>query len=219
MHTLSVGAADAAGNTWTAQESVNVQNATASADTKAPSTPTNLKLAVVGTTQVAIYWSPSTDNVGVAGYTILRDGVQIAQTTVPDFLDTGLAPGTSHTYVVLAFDAAGNVSVAPKGLAVKTVAIATATTGTLAGVVFTSTGKPVANVVVTLTGNGLTKPLTAKTSGSGAYTFRSLPLGTYTITFAAPTTPGAAPAATAGATSGTSVTTVLGQTIVVVTSS
>jgi hypothetical protein len=139
--------------------------------------------------------------------------VQIAQTTLPTYLDTGLAPGTSHTYTVRAFDAAGNVSLAPRSLTVKTVALSTASTGTLAGFVFNSAGKPTASVVVTLTGNGLTK--TAKTGTTGVYKFTSLPAGTFTITFAAPA--GAAP--TAAAAAGTTVTTVGGQTVVVVISS
>lgn len=210
-HTLAVQASDGAGNASSAQESVTAQNSlpNLTGDTKAPSTPSNPKLAVAGTTQAALYWSPSSDNVGVAGYNVFRDGVLIAQTTVPDYFDTGLAPGTSHVYSLRAFDAAGNVSSASRTTTVKTVALSTATTGTLAGVVFSSIGKPVANVVVTLTGNGLTK--TAKTSTAGVYKFTSLPAGTYTITFGT--------TAAAAATSGTEVTTVGGQTVVVVTSS
>jgi cellulose 1,4-beta-cellobiosidase len=167
---------------------------------------------VAGTTQAALYWSPSTDNVGVAGYNVFRDGVQIAQTTLPNYLDTGLAPGTSHVYSVRAFDAAGNLSAAPRGMTVKTVALSTAATGTLAGVVFSAVGKPVANVVVTLTGNGLTKIV--KTSSSGVYKFTSLPVGTYTLTIAAPSGVAAAAAVTAG----TPVVAVAGQTVVVASS-
>ena len=216
-HTLAVVAWDAAGYTAVAATSVDVQNSssTPTGDTKAPSTPSGLHLAVAGTSQAALYWSPSTDNVGVAGYSVFRDGVQIAQTTLPNYFDTDLAPATSHAYSVVAFDAAGNVSSAPRATTVKTVALSTATTGTLAGVVFSSVGKPIGNVVVTLTGNGLTK--TTKTSGSGVYKFTSLPAGTFTIAFA--TTTARASATTATTASETSVTTVGGQTVVIVTSS
>jgi cellulose 1,4-beta-cellobiosidase len=188
--------------------SVNVQNAPP--DTKAPSTPSGLKLAVAGTTQAAIFWSPSTDNVGVAGYNVYRDGVLVAHTTLPNYLDTGLSSGTSHTYAVTALDAVGNVSAASSKLSAKTVALSTSSTSTIAGVVYSSAGKPLSNVVVTLTGNGLTK--SAKTNGSGVYKFSSLPAGTYTLAIATGTT-------TSSASQGMSVAAVPGETLVLVASS
>ncbi|HZD97329.1 MAG TPA: Ig-like domain-containing protein, partial [Micromonosporaceae bacterium] len=175
-HSLTATASDAAGNQTSAQESVTVLNST---DTKAPSTPSGVKLAVAGTTQAAIYWSPSTDNVGVAGYSVYRDGVLVGHTTTPSYLDSGLAPGSTHAYTVRAFDAAGNTSAAASKLNAKTVALSKSTSATVAGVVYGSTGKPVSNAVVTLIGNGLTK--TAKTNGSGVYQFSSLPAGTYAV--------------------------------------
>jgi hypothetical protein len=212
-HTLTATATDAAGNSSTAQESVTVQNATVTTggDTKAPSTPSGLHLAVAGTTQAAIYWSPSSDNVGVTGYDVYRDGVLVAQTTLPNYLDTGLAPGSSHGYTIKAFDAAGNVSASSSKLNAKTVSLSTSTTSTVAGVVYGSTGKPLANVVVTLSGNGLTK--TVKTSAAGVYKFSSLPAGTYTISY-----PSSTNSAAAVSTSSTSVTAVSGQTEVVTNS-
>jgi hypothetical protein len=207
-HTLTAIASDAAGNSSRAQEPVTVHN---NADIKAPSNPSGLKLAVAGTTQAALFWSPSTDNVGVAGYSVYRDGVQIAQTTVPNFLDTGLNPGTSHVYSVRAFDSAGNVSNASSNLNGKTPALSTSATGTLAGVIYNSVGKPVANVVVTLTGNGLTKSV--KTNNTGVYKFSSLPAGMYTLTFATSgTTAAASPPVT-------TVTAVPGQTVVLIAAS
>ena len=211
-HTLTATASDAAANSASTQEPFTVQNST---DTKAPSTPGGLHLAVAGTSQAAIFWSPSTDNVGVAGYNVYRDGVLVARTTLPNYLDVGLAPNTSHAYTVTAFDAAGNVSSASAKLSAKTVALSTSATSTIAGVVYASTGKPQANVVVTLNGNGLTK--TVKTNNSGVYKFNSIPAGTYTLSIASSTTSGfaSAPAATAG----TSVTAGPGQTVVVASSS
>ncbi len=60
--------------------------------------------------QVALGWTASTDNVGVAGYRVYRNGTQVGTTTVTSFQDTGLTAGTTYTYRVAAFDAAGNVS-------------------------------------------------------------------------------------------------------------
>ena len=46
----------------------------------------------------------------VAGYQIFRNGTSIGVTNSVSFSDTGLAPGTTYSYTVAAFDAAGNVS-------------------------------------------------------------------------------------------------------------
>ena len=81
-------------------------------DTQAPSAPANL----VGTddgTGIALGWSPSTDDVGVAGYRVKRDGHTIATVTGTTYRDTVVSPGRSYTYCVEAFDAAGNAAVSP----------------------------------------------------------------------------------------------------------
>jgi chitodextrinase len=212
-HTLSMTAYDAAGNSSSAQISVSVQNG--SVDTTPPKAPSSLKAAVLGNTQIALYWTPSTDNVGVAGYDVYRDGVQISSTGLPNYLDSGLAPATSHTYQVFARDAAGNRSLGSRALSVKTVALSTAGTGTLAGVVYNALGRPLANVIVKLSGNGLTK--SAKTNTSGVYKFTLLPPGTYTLVFTPPATI-AAPATLTAQEAVPAPTAVAGQTIVLVTS-
>ncbi len=80
-----------------------------SGDTVAPSVPGGLALSVVGTT-ISLSWGLSTDNTGVAGYRLTRNGTVRTTTTIDTtFLDTGLAAG-SYTYTVAAFDAAGNTS-------------------------------------------------------------------------------------------------------------
>ncbi|QQR78684.1 MAG: VCBS repeat-containing protein [Candidatus Moraniibacteriota bacterium] len=105
-HTLSARALDAAGNENTATVTVTVQNT----DTVVPSMPTNLLSTAVSTTQINLAWNASTDNVGVTGYRIWRNGVSVATTTVLSYQDTGLTPSTAYTYAVSAFDAAGNES-------------------------------------------------------------------------------------------------------------
>jgi hypothetical protein len=65
--------------------------------------------AVAG--EVSLSWSASTDTdgTGVAGYRVYRDGVttKIAEvTTGTSYTDSGLTPGSSHSYTVSAFDAA-----------------------------------------------------------------------------------------------------------------
>ncbi|MGH3135572.1 MAG: alpha-amylase, partial [Gaiellaceae bacterium] len=50
-----------------------------------------------------------TDNVGVAGYRVYRNGIQVGTTTMLAYSDTGLQPQTPYTYEVRAYDAAGSV--------------------------------------------------------------------------------------------------------------
>jgi chitodextrinase len=89
-------------------------------DSTAPSVPANL--AVTGTTSssVSLSWSPSTDNVGVTGYRVYRDGSQVGTATGTSFTDTGLSAATRHTYAVAAYDAAGNVSAQSASVAATT---------------------------------------------------------------------------------------------------
>jgi chitodextrinase len=79
-------------------------------DTAAPSAPTNLTAIAVGSTQVNLSWTPSTDNIGVTGYDVYRNGVRVGSSTTPSYADAGLEPSTQYCYVIKAYDAAGNVS-------------------------------------------------------------------------------------------------------------
>ena len=88
----------------TAQATVAV-----SSDTVPPSVPT-LNAAAVSASQINLNWAASTDNVGVAGYKIYRNGASLAQTAATAYSDTGLTTNTTYTYTVSAFDAAGNTS-------------------------------------------------------------------------------------------------------------
>ena len=107
-YTYQVAARDLAGNTTRA--SVNVNGGTS--DTTPPSAPANLTATAAGATTASLSWTASTDNVGVTGYTISRDGTAIGTVSgsTTTFSDTGLTPGTAYTYQVTASDAAGNVS-------------------------------------------------------------------------------------------------------------
>jgi hypothetical protein len=85
-------------------------------DTSAPSIPSGLANSVISSSQINLYWNPSSDNVGVTGYNILRcqgancTPVQLATTISNSFSDTALAANTSYIYKISAFDASGNVS-------------------------------------------------------------------------------------------------------------
>jgi len=79
-------------------------------NTTPPTTPTLLSAAAGSATTASLSWSPSTDNVGVAGYYLWRNGTQLPTTAMTTFQDSGLTPNTTYTYEVEAFDLAGNVS-------------------------------------------------------------------------------------------------------------
>jgi len=106
-YSYTVAAYDAAGNVSAQSPLVSV---TTSADTAAPSVPTGLNASVVSSSQINLAWNASTDNVGVAGYRVFRNGSQIAQVSGTSYSDTGLVSATTYPYTVAAYDAAGNVS-------------------------------------------------------------------------------------------------------------
>jgi len=81
-----------------------------SVDTTPPTVPTNLTATPVSPTQINLAWTASTDDVGVAGYQIFRNGTQITTVTTNSYSNTGLAAATTYTYAVAAYDGAGNVS-------------------------------------------------------------------------------------------------------------
>ncbi len=79
-------------------------------DTQAPSTPTNLTASNITQTSVRLSWGVSSDNVGVTGYSVFRDGSFLASTSGTNYNVSGLTPGTTYTFTVNAVDAAGNTS-------------------------------------------------------------------------------------------------------------
>ncbi|MEC3976292.1 discoidin domain-containing protein [Amycolatopsis sp. H20-H5] len=91
-------------------------------DNQAPTVPSGLTAGAVTATSAALSWAPATDNVGVAGYDILRNGAVVATSESTAFTDSGLTPDTAYTYAVRARDLAGNISSASTGVTVKTAA-------------------------------------------------------------------------------------------------
>jgi hypothetical protein len=84
-------------------------------DTQPPSAPAGFT-ATPGNGQVVLHWTPSTDNVKVAGYVVWRrddpgsDWSQMGRTQATSYVDTSVSPGSGYAYGVRAYDAAGNVS-------------------------------------------------------------------------------------------------------------
>ena len=92
-----------------------------STDTVAPAAPT---LSASGTTQTTtnLSWSGATDNVGVTGYDVYKDGVLLGSTASTSYAVSGLVASTTYAFTVKAKDAAGNTSVASNSVSVTTLA-------------------------------------------------------------------------------------------------
>jgi hypothetical protein len=99
-------------------------------DTQAPSVPGAVTAAPVGTSQIVVGWNASTDDVGVDGYRVRRNGTVLATlgATVRSFRDDGLAPSTTYSYTVEAFDAAGHFSARSAAVSATTPAPSATTT-------------------------------------------------------------------------------------------
>ena len=109
-YAYTVVALDAAGNRGPTSAPVTVT----SLDSIAPTAPGSLAaVAANGPDRVQLTWAVSSDDVGVAGYEVLRGGVLLATVTAPDYVDTTAQQGVAYTYSVRASDAAGNRSAAP----------------------------------------------------------------------------------------------------------
>jgi chitinase len=90
-------------------------------DTKAPTAPTNLAVSSVTTNSADLYWTASTDNVGVTGYDVYKASVLVGSTTGgTSFTVTGLSSNVTYSFTVKAKDAAGNLSASSSALNVTT---------------------------------------------------------------------------------------------------
>lgn len=88
----------------------NSNNEEEQKDTTAPAAPTGLTATPMSATRVDLKWTASTDDTGVTGYRIYRNGRQVATANGTTYSDAGLTPLTTYIYTVVAVDAADNVS-------------------------------------------------------------------------------------------------------------
>jgi cellulose 1,4-beta-cellobiosidase len=117
-YTYSVRAYDAAGNVSAGSNTASVTTPVPP-DTTAPSAPAALSGRASGGT-VSLSWSAATDDVGVVGYQLFRNGVQLATTTGTSFVDAAVVESATYTYTVRAYDVAGNVGPPSSALSVTT---------------------------------------------------------------------------------------------------
>ncbi|MBI3804632.1 MAG: hypothetical protein HY282_12815 [Nitrospirae bacterium] len=89
-------------------------------DSAPPSLPTGVTAAAVSYSQINVAWNASTDNIGVTGYRLYRNGTPVATSSGQIYSDGNLAPDTTYRYTVAAYDAAGNLSAPSMAISVHT---------------------------------------------------------------------------------------------------
>jgi hypothetical protein len=88
------------------------------ADTSPPSAPSSLAGQAVSGPAVSLSWAASSDNTGVTGYRVFRNGTQLTSISGTSYSDATVAAGATYSYYVVAYDAAGNVSPASNQVSV-----------------------------------------------------------------------------------------------------
>ncbi|MFA5126812.1 MAG: fibronectin type III domain-containing protein [Patescibacteria group bacterium] len=127
-YTYAIKAYDVAGNKSDFSNPVSTTTLAMPVDLTVPSAPTNLVANTVSSSQINLSWTAATDNIGVAGYKIFRNNIQIATSTDTTFNNTGLTASTTYSFFVKTYDAAGNISTASNTVSAITLANPTDTT-------------------------------------------------------------------------------------------
>src|SRR5947207_1450872 len=83
---------------------------TVSGDSSAPDTPTGLNVSGAAQTSISLTWNASTDNVGVTGYNLYRNGSLAGTSPTTSFTAGSLTCASTYSFTVQAKDAAGNLS-------------------------------------------------------------------------------------------------------------
>ena len=110
-YVLAIEAFDAAGNrSQRSAFSASTAACGAGGDGLAPSNPTGLVLTATTSTSVSLSWAASFDDVGVAGYGHYRNGAAVGSGSGLSATIGGLSCGSTYTFEIDAYDAAGNRS-------------------------------------------------------------------------------------------------------------
>jgi glucose/arabinose dehydrogenase len=163
----------------------SVFTGTAGGDTTPPGTPGTPTLVSSTPSSATIAWTATTDNVGVTGYDIFRDGQLCAQVNGSTLTGTcaNLNPKTTYGFYVNARDAAGNLSQPSGTLPVTTPGTADQTPPTAPTAVHTTS--------VTSTSIGLAWTASTDNVGVTGYTVYNVVGGTRVKIGAAGTSPSA----------------------------
>lgn len=192
QYTYQIVAYDAAGNKSNTTETMVKTPTTITADTQAPSAPTELVVAGVSGTQINVTWKASADNVAVTSYEVYRAGggagtTKIATVAGTSFGDSGLKTDNIYTYFIIARDAAGNsssqspnASTAPTNQSTggSTGQPSASGKGVFRGTVKNSSGKVLQGVTVTMWSSEGGE-LKTTTNSAGVYRFDNLSTSAY----------------------------------------
>jgi hypothetical protein len=144
-------------------------------DVSPPTTPANVSASPVSTTQIALAWTASSDNIGVTGYRLERcQGagctafVEVATASTTEVTDAGLQPSSIYRYRLRAADAGGNLGTYSEVVQTTTQAV-TSGFATVAGAV--STPYPTINHL------SIEWAITGDSNESGVVEVRYRPLG------------------------------------------
>ncbi len=121
-YTYTVAAYDAAGNNSAQSSSATATTQAPAGDATPPSAPTGLASSSITQTSAVISWTASTDNVGVTGYDIYKNGSLAGSSAGTSYTASGLTASTTYSFTVKAKDAAGNISASSTALSVVTIA-------------------------------------------------------------------------------------------------
>ncbi len=114
-YVYSAVARDVAGNASVASAAVRGRTLAAPVDVTPPSNPAQASVGGATSASLVLSWSAASDNAGgsgMAGYDIYRGAVKVGNVgaAVLAYTDSGLAAGTSYSYLIRARDVAGNVA-------------------------------------------------------------------------------------------------------------
>ena len=132
-YVLAIETYDAAGNISNRAYATTTRSTAACpvADTAPPSNPQGYTMTGATASSITMQWNAATDNVGVTGYRIFRNGTAAGTTASTSYAVTGLACATSYVIALEAYDAAGNISNRAAATTTRsTTACATPTTAT-----------------------------------------------------------------------------------------
>ena len=160
-HTVTAAVRYLDGHTDVVEATFSVQNAAAppAPDGEAPTSPARVDVSSTSAVQVDVSWPATTDNVGVAGYGVYRDGVAVGSTQETGFSFKDLVCGTSYELGVDAYDQAGNRST-PQVVSVSTAACAEAPPTPAQGLAFSDSSD-----------RANPRPLAGATVSGSAYVF------------------------------------------------
>ena len=155
-------------------------------DTSPPTVPGTPSGSSPSTGNIQIGWAASTDDTPPITYRIYRDGnpTPIGQTTATTYLDSGLTPGSSHTYTVDAVDALAHpsaMSPASASILVSSGAIPPIFSDDFSSGNFSNWTGNTNLTIDNATGSPAAPSARAQASGQAAWAYRTLPSTAMTV--------------------------------------